>query len=98
MLQPSSQKEGPESVDFNVPSRPPLMLAFDPHEYVRPRWGMRWIGDDIPRQNARWIGDLLGQLSQDQIRDAFRAGGYEGEELNGFAVEFQKRIAELKKL
>ena len=87
----------PESVDFNVPSRPPLMLAFDLHEYAD-RDHMRWIGEDIPRQNARWIGDLLGQLSQDQIRDAFRAGGYEGEELNGFVVEFQKRIAELKKL
>ena len=90
-------KERPDSVDFNVPSRPPLVLAFDPHEYVD-RLDMRWIGDDIPRQNARWIGDLLGQLSQDQIRDAFRAGGYEGEELNEFVVEFQKRIAALKRL
>jgi hypothetical protein len=87
----------PDSVDFNVPSRPPLMLAFDPREYAE-RMDMRWIGDDIPRPDARWIGDLLGQLSQGQIRDAFRAGGYEGEELNGFVVEFEKRIAELKRL
>jgi hypothetical protein len=90
-------KERPDSVDFNVPSRPPLMLAFDPHEYVD-RLDMRWIGDAIPRLNARWLGDLLGQLSQDQIRDAFRAGGYDGEELNEFVVEFQKRIAALKRL
>jgi len=90
-------KTRPDSVDFNVPSKPPLLLAFDPHEYVD-RMDMRWIGDNIPRQDARWIGDLLGQLSQDQIKDAFRAAGYDGEELNGFTVEFQKRIAELKKL
>ena len=59
---------------------------------------MRWIGRDIPRQNARWIGDLLGQLSQDQIRDAFRSAGYEGQELDGFTTDFEQRIAELKKL
>ncbi len=60
-------KAGPDSVDFNVPSRPTLLVAFDPHEYVD-RMDMRWIGDNIPRRDARWIGDLLGQLSQDQIQ------------------------------
>jgi hypothetical protein len=90
-------KERPDSVDFNVPSRPSLMVAFDPKEYAS-RLDMRWIGEAIPRSNARWVGDLLGQLSQDQIKDAFRAAGYEGEELNGFVVEFQKRVAALKGL
>ncbi len=85
------------SVDFDVPSRPSLIIAFNTPEYVE-RSHMRWIGEDIPREDARWIGDLLGQLSDDQIRDGFRAAGYEGEELNEFAVELEKRIAELKKL
>jgi len=90
-------KEEPGYVDFQVPGRPSLPVIFNPREYAD-RMGMRWIGDAIPRSNARWIGDLLGQLSADQIRDAFRAAGYEGEELNGFTVEFQKRIAALKQL
>jgi hypothetical protein len=90
-------KERQNSVDFDVPSRPTLMLAFDPREFAD-RMGMRWIGEAIPREHARWIGDLLGQLSDDQIRDGFRAAGYDGEELNEFTVELEKRIAELKKL
>jgi hypothetical protein len=91
------RRERPEFVDFNVPSRPAMVILFNPHEFFS-RMGLRWIGRDIPRQNARWIGDLLGQLSPDQIRDAFRSGGYEGQELDGFTTDFEQRIAELKKL
>jgi hypothetical protein len=91
------KKEGPEVVDFTVPSRPSLIILFDPGEYFS-RLGLEWIGREIPRQNARWIGDMLGQLSDDQIRDAFRSGGYEGAELDGFTADFEKRIAELKQL
>jgi hypothetical protein len=91
------KKERAEFVDFNVPSRPELLIAFNPHEFFS-RMGMRWIGRDIPRQNARWIGQMLGELSRDQIRDAFRSAGYAGEELDGFTADFEQRIAELKKL
>jgi len=91
------RKERPEFVDFNVPSRPALLTMFNPHEFFSRMWLM-WIGRDIPRQNARWIGDMLGELSRDQIRDAFRSAGYEGEKLDEFALDFQQRIAELKKL
>ena len=91
------KKERLETVDFNVPSRPAMVILFNPHEFFS-RMGLRWIGRDIPRQNARWIGDLLGELSSDQIRDAFRSGGYEGQELDGFTTDFEQRIAELKKL
>jgi hypothetical protein len=41
---------------------------------------------------------MLGELSNDQIRDAFRSAGYEGAELDGFTSDFEQRIAELKKL
>jgi hypothetical protein len=91
------RKERPEFVDFNVPSRPAFLIVFNPHEFFG-RMGMRWIGRDIPRQNARWIGDMLGQLSDDQIRDAFRSAGYQGSELDGFTSDFEQRVAELKKL
>jgi hypothetical protein len=91
------KKERPEFVDFNVPGRPALLVIFDPHEYFS-RMGLRWIGRDIPRRNARWVGDMLGQLSAEQIRDAFRSAGYAGPELDGFAADFEQRIEELKKL
>jgi hypothetical protein len=90
-------KVGPEYVDFNVPTRPAWLLVFDEPEFIS-RVDLRWIGRGIPRQEVRWIGGLLGQLSDAQIRDAFRAGGYEGAELDGFAAAFEQRVAELKKL
>jgi hypothetical protein len=91
------KKERPEFVDFNVPSRPALLTLFNPHEFFS-RMGMRWIGRDIPRENARWVGDMLGELSHQQIQDAFRSAGYEGEQLDGFTADFEQRIGELKKL
>lgn len=87
----------PDSVDFAVPSRPEALLVFDAPEYVS-RVNMEWIGKQIPIQNVRWIAGLLSQLTDQQIRDAFRAGGYLGPELDGFTFAFEHRIAELKKL
>lgn len=91
------EKVGEEYVDFNVPARPAWLMAFDEPEFFH-RVRMRWIGRDIPRVEARWIGGFLGQLSHDQIRDAFRAAGYQGEELDGFTADMEQRIAELKSL
>jgi hypothetical protein len=85
------------SISFAVPSHPEALLVFDTPEFVD-RMGLRWIGRDIPRQNVRWIAGLLGQLSDLQIRDAFRSAGYLGPELDGFTFTFEHRIAELKKL
>ena len=90
-------RERAEFVDFNVPSRPGLLILANPHEFFS-RMGLRGIGRNIPRQNARWIGDMLGELSREQIRDAFRAAGYEGEELDEFASDFEARVTELQKL
>jgi hypothetical protein len=44
------------------------------------------------------MGQVLGQLSQEQIRDAFRAAGYSAPEVNEFANVVQSRIAELNAL
>jgi hypothetical protein len=91
------KKVDPESVDFNVPRHPALVVLVNPHEFFS-RMGLRGIGRRIPREDARWIGDMLGELSRDQIRDAFRSAGYAGEDLDGFTLAFEQRIAELKKL
>ncbi len=91
------KKLRPETVDFNVPRRPAVVVLVNPHEFFS-RLGLRSIGWNISRDSARWIGDMLGELSHEQIRDAFRAGGYEGAELDGFIADFEKRIVELKQL
>jgi hypothetical protein len=86
-----------ESVSFAVPSHPELIMAFNTPEFVD-RMGLRWIGRDISRKNAEWIAGLLSQLSDQQIRDAFRSAGYAGPELDGFTFAFEHRIAELRRL
>jgi len=57
-----------------------------------------WIGREVPVEDAKWIGSLLGRLSDGQIRDAFRAGGYSPAEVDEFAVLVEQRIAALNSL
>lgn len=90
-------KVTPEYVDFNVPGTPAVIYVFTPKEYIT-RMDMRWIGKRIPRSDAKWIGGLLGQLSPEQIRDAFRAAGYSPQQVDDFAGAVEERIAQLNKL
>ena len=59
---------------------------------------MRWIGKHIPRDDAKWIGSLLGQLTPEQIRDAFRAAGYSEVEIKAYTDAVRARIHELSSL
>jgi hypothetical protein len=49
-------------------------------------------------ENARWMGNLLGRLSDKQLGDAFRAGGFENAEVEIYVRAMRKRINELKNL
>jgi hypothetical protein len=90
-------KVTPTYVDFATPSRPLLPDVFYPPDFLM-RVHMRWIGRRIPRADVHWMGQLLAQLSPDQIRDAFRAGGYSPDEVEGFSKIVEERIAQLSKL
>lgn len=57
-----------------------------------------WIGRNIPREDARWIGNLLGELTHEQLVDAFRAGHFTDHETELYVGELQRRIAELRDL
>jgi hypothetical protein len=84
-------------VDFDDPHRPSTIVFFNPHEYVS-RVNLEWIGKHIPVADAKWMGEQLGKLSPEQIRDAFRAGGYSPDEVEGFASVLESRIQDLKRL
>jgi hypothetical protein len=86
-----------ELVDFETPKRPPLVFLVNPHMFFS-RVRLRWVGRHIPRADARWTGELLGRLSADQIRDAFRAAGYALAEVEGFTAVLRTRIEELNRL
>ena len=87
-----------DHVDFNFPRRPPLLYSIFAFPLYWHQVHMRWVGNHVPRADAKWVGSLLSQLSDKQIRDAFRAGGYTPEQVEGFANALEQRIAELKKL
>jgi hypothetical protein len=85
-------------VDFAIVGLPDLTWAiFDPPYYIM-EMHRRWIGKHIPRQDAKWVGSLLAQLSEQQLRDAFRAADFPPDQIDGFVAVLQQRIADLQKL
>jgi hypothetical protein len=57
-----------------------------------------WRFKHIPREHAKWIGGYLAQLSDDQIRDAFRAAGFSPREIEGYTQKVREKINELVNL
>ena len=54
-----------------------------------------WFFKHIPREHAIWIGGYLNQLSDAQIRDAFRAGGFSTQEIARYSRKVREKINEL---
>ena len=86
-----------DRVSFATPERAPMRsILIAPHYFYR--LGLRWLGRDIPRADAKWMGRLLARLSRKQLRDAFRAAGYESGTADAFAQVLESRIAALNAL
>jgi len=90
-------KATPDYVDLHFPTPPWLGFIFDVPFY-KYEFQARWVGKHIPRSDAKWIGSLLAQLTPDQIRDAFRAGGYSPDVGEAFTAILISRIQELNAL
>lgn len=52
----------------------------------------------IPVDDARWIGERLALLSDEQLRDAFRAAHYDNATMEGYVSALRGRINELTRL
>jgi hypothetical protein len=91
------QKVTAQHVDFILNSRPFVLSAVDVPNYVT-RTHMQDIVKDIPVAHAKWLGKLLGQLSDEQIRDCFRAAGYSSDEVEEYASTVKERIRDLNQL
>lgn len=50
---------------------------------------------NITVADARWLSNLLNRLSEEQIKDAFRAANYSPSEVEHLASAFRERIIEL---
>jgi hypothetical protein len=49
-------------------------------------------------ENARWMGGILGRISDTQLSDAFRAGGFNDDETRVYVSVLRDRINELRSL
>ena len=85
------QKVTPEHVDFILSSRPFVLSAVNVPNYAS-RTHMQDIVKDIPVAHVKWLGKLLEPLSDEQIRDCFRAAGYSPEEVEAYAATVKERI------
>jgi len=54
--------------------------------------------ENLTVADARWLSNLLKRLSDDQIKDAFRAANYSTEEVDELAGAFKERINALAQL
>jgi len=59
---------------------------------------MQEVPKDIPIADAIWLGKLLEPLSDDQIRDVFRAAGYNDKDVEDNATVVKQRITDLTRL
>src|SRR5581483_2197216 len=86
------------SIDVAIHSHEPLYnLVYSPiafFQYIH----AEHVGDDIPRTDAKWMGELLSKLSDSQLRDAFRAGGYNEVQTDLMLRELKSRIQLLTSL
>lgn len=58
----------------------------------------RGLMKDIRVQDAQWVASLLSQLSDGQLRDAFRAANYRPDEINLLTRTVRERTTELLSL
>lgn len=54
--------------------------------------------EGVSVEHARWMGNLAGRLSDKQLGDAFRAGGFNDGEVTMYVRAIRARINELKNL
>ena len=54
--------------------------------------------EGVKAEHARWLGNLLGRLSEKQLTDAFRAGGFSESEVAIYVKEIRERIRQLQNL
>lgn len=53
---------------------------------------------NIPLENVLWIGNMLSRLSDEQLRTAFRAAGYDDAATEGYTKSLRDRIEQLTRL
>ncbi|HEX3083670.1 MAG TPA: hypothetical protein VHP99_04040 [Pyrinomonadaceae bacterium] len=79
------------------PKKLGILSAIWPPYYFRQRKATNTM-HKVPVQDAAWIGSQLSQLSDNQLRDTFRAAGYDKTTTDKYVRTLRGRINELNRL
>ena len=81
----------------------PVAFARDPFirgvrggfvEFAYNGWYRDLVRDRISPASVAWVSGLLAQLSDRQLRDAFRAGGYDAQQADRFIATLREKISQ----
>lgn len=73
-----------------------LSIVYPPY-FIRQHKATRTM-NKVPVSDAAWIGTKLAQLSDEQLRDAFRAAGYDRGTQDAYVRAMRQRIDQLARL
>jgi hypothetical protein len=94
----SSVKNGNVKYAYDLkPKKLGILSALWPPYYFRQRSATNRM-NKVPVQDAAWIGSQLSQLSDNQLRDTFRAAGYDQATTDKYVRTLRSRINELNRL
>ena len=79
------------------PKKLGLLSVFYPPYFIRQHKATKRM-NKVPVSDAAWIGAKLAQLSDEQLRDAFRAAGYDRGTQDAYTRALRNRINELNRL
>ena len=67
-------------------------------EFAYKGWYDKLVRDRITPEDVAWASNLLGQLSEKQFRDAFRAGGFEPSDADRFIRKLREKVQQGREL
>jgi hypothetical protein len=91
-------KDGNVKFDYDLkPKKLGLLSIVYPPYYLRQRKATNTM-QKVPVEHAAWMGGILSQLSDEQLRDSFRAAGYNRATQDAYVRAMRNRINELNGL
>jgi len=94
----SQVKDGKVKYGYDLkPKKLGILSAVWPPYYFRQRNATNRM-NKVPVQDAAWIGSQLAQLSDNQLRDTFRAAGYDKATTEQYVRTLRSRINELNRV
>lgn len=96
-----TQRIAPRKNHIESFERMPFILGVNDNgfvEFAYKGWYANLVRDRIKPDEVAWVARLLGQLSDKQMQDAFRAGGYEPDLAARFITKIREKIQQGRSL